>query len=55
MDDVIVTPDGRMVGRLDRLRRPHRHHPGAFVQNDVEHLTLNVVRDTFTDNDLPSC
>lgn len=54
MDDVIVTPDGRMVGRLDPIFKDLTGIAEAqFVQDDVEHLTLNVVRDpTFTDNDL---
>ena len=54
MDDVIVTPDGRMVGRLDPIFKDLTGIAEAqFVQTDVEHLTLNVVRDpSFTDNDL---
>ncbi len=46
-EDYIVTPDGRLVGRLDHLFKDSEHVIEAqVVQDRVDEVVLRVVRDT---------
>jgi phenylacetate-CoA ligase len=46
MEDYVVTPDGRFVGRLDHLFKDSRHVKEAqIVQNRIDELVVRLVTD----------
>jgi len=46
IDDMILTPDGRRVGRLSPVLKGFPIKEAQYVQRDIHSLTVNVVRDT---------
>jgi len=46
IEGYIITSDGRRLGRLDFLfKKNHNIHEAQLVQNDINNLTINVVRE----------
>ena len=53
VEDIIVTPEGRMVGRLDPVfKEVHNVLEAQIVQESLDTVTVNVVRaESYTDRD----
>jgi phenylacetate-CoA ligase len=45
-DDVIITPEGRKVGRLSPVLKGFPIHEAQYVQESVDNVTLNIIKGT---------
>ena len=46
VEDYIITPEGRFVGRLDHLFKDAKHvKNGQIVQNDINHVIIRIEKE----------